>query len=357
MTRFLWLVAVLSALVFAAAGCQAAPQQPPAQPATQQPPAQPAAQKPPAQPTAQQPTVVPAFPTRPIELIVPYSAGGGSGLTAEMMKKIVSDDKLSPQPIDHLPTTPGASGQIGWAYLAGRKGDGHSIATATAQFSIDFIVKNTPLTPEDFTPIAVMAQDQQIMVTPTGSPYKALKDVVDASKKAPQSVKVGGIGGTSPDSTVAAMLELESGIKLNMIPFVGGGESTAAVLGGHVDLVIGNPAELVPHMEAGKLRALAVFADSRLPMLKDIPTAKEQGHNVTFFTPRGVIAPAGIAVHEKSWIVGLMKNITESNQWAEYTSKNMMTANFVGGDDYAKFQADERAKLLQVYTSMGLIKK
>ena len=102
------------------------------------------------------------FPNRPIELIVPYAAGGGSGITAEVMKKIITEDKLSPQPVN-ITYKPGASGQVGWTYLATKKGDAHTIATATASFSYGMVLKQMQVGPEHFTPIAQMLVDTQLM--------------------------------------------------------------------------------------------------------------------------------------------------------------------------------------------------
>ncbi len=295
-----------------------------------------------------------AFPTRPIELIVPYSPGGGSGVTGETMKKVVSDDKLSPQPLI-ITYKPGASGQVGWSYLAGRKGNGHTISTATTGYTFGFVLKQTQLKPEDLTPIACMLMDTQLIVTYTKSPFKSIRDVIEASKKAPNSVKISGTSAIGADSTVANMLEAAEGIKLNMIPFMSGGEASAAILGGHVDLAISNPNELFPQIEAGKLRPLAVFADKRLAGLKDVPTMKELGYNLQFFTHRGVLAPAGIPKHEEEWLIGLMKKITQSKGWAEYAEKYMMTIEFIGGSDYAKYLAEERVKIAKILKSMGKI--
>jgi len=297
----------------------------------------------------------PAFPTRPIELIVPYSPGGGSGVTSETMKKIVSDDKLSPQPIV-ITYKPGASGQVGWSYLAGRKGSGHSIATATTGFNFGFVLKQSQLKPEDFTPIANMLMDTQLLVTYTNSPFKTVRDVIEASKKAPNSVKISGTSAIGPDSTVANMLEAAEGIKLNMIPFMSGGEAAAAILGGHVDLAISNPNELFPQIEAGKLRPLAVFSKERLSAIKEVPTMKELGYNLQFYTHRGVLAPAGIPKHEEEWLIELMKKITQSKGWAEYANKYMMSIQFAGGADYAKYLVEERAKIADILRSMGKIK-
>ncbi len=293
-----------------------------------------------------------AFPTRPIELIVPFAPGGGSGITGEVIKKIISDEKLSPQPLT-ITYKPGASGQVGWTYLATRKGNAHTIATATASFSYGFVQKQMQVTPEDFTPIALMLVDSQLMAAHPQSGFKTMQDVIEASRKNPNSVKVGGTGSSGSDANLAAMITSAVKIKLNYIPFKSGGEVNAAILGGHVDVALGNPNELAGYVEAGKLVPLAVFSDERIAGLKDVPTMKEIGYNVVSRSARGIVAPAGISKHEEQFLIELMRKITQSKGWAEYASKNMMTVKFLGGADYAKFLAEERANLTAVLKSMG----
>lgn len=350
------LVAVFA--IVAVVGCQApapAPTAAPAKPAAPA-PAQPAAQAAPAAATPTKAPAAAAFPTRPIEFVIPYAPGGGSSITAELINKAIVDHKLSPQPLN-ISYKPGANGQIGWAYLAGKKGDAHAIATATSSFTTGPIMGQSPLKLEDFTAIAGMALDQNLMVTNPKSPFKSMKDVIEASKKNPKSVKLAGTGSAGSDATVAAMLEQKAGIKFNLIPFNSGAEVNAAILGGQVDIASSNPNELFPNIEAGKLRPLVVFADERMSALKDVPTMKELGYDVTFFMVRGILAPAGISASEQKWLVDLFKKVYDTKEWADYVNKNMMTQKFYGGDDYRKYLADERSRLTEVFKAMGLVKK
>jgi putative tricarboxylic transport membrane protein len=292
------------------------------------------------------------FPSRPIELIIPYAPGGGSGITGEVMKKIITDEKLSPQAVT-LTYKPGASGQLGWTYLASRKGNPYTIATATQSFSYGFVLKQMQVKPEDFTMIAMMLVDTQLMAASPQSGYKTMKEVLEASRKNPGSVKVGGTGSAGSDANLCAMIEAAAKIKLNYIPFKSGGEVNAAILGGHVDVALGNPNELAGYVEAGKLTPLAVFSDDRIPALKNVPTMKDVGFNVVSRSTRGVVAPAGIGKNEEQFYINVMKKITESKQWKEYADKNMMTVKFLGGADYAKYLAKEREDLTALLKSIG----
>ncbi|MPZ43004.1 MAG: hypothetical protein GEV05_06320 [Betaproteobacteria bacterium] len=293
-----------------------------------------------------------SFPSRPIELIVPFAPGGGSGITAEIMKKAISDEKLSPQPVN-ITYKPGASGQVGWTYLATRKGNAHTIATATQSFSYGLVQKQMQVGAEAFTPIAMMLVDTQLMATHPQSGMKSMKDLIDKLMKDPNSVKVGGTGSAGSDANVALMINSAAKVKINYIPFKSGGEVNAAILGGHVDAALGNPNELAGYVQAGKLVPLVVFSDSRIPALKDVPTMKELGYDVVSRSTRGVLAPAGISKQEEQFLVDMMRKITESKGWAEYAQKNMMTVKFLGGADYAKYLADERAQLTKNLKALG----
>jgi putative tricarboxylic transport membrane protein len=290
-----------------------------------------------------------AFPDRPIELIVPFAPGGGSGITGELMKKIVTDEKLSPQPLT-ISYKPGASGQVGWTHLATRKREGgYVIATATASFNTAFVLgKQVQVSPKDFTPIALMLTDTALIVTQPNSKFKSMKEVIEASKKAPDSVRVSGTGATGSDAISTALINDALKIKLNYIPFQSGGEAAAAILGGHVELAISNPNELVPHIEAKKLVPLAVFSPQRLPILKDTPTMKELGHDVVVDVGRGVIGAAGIPKDQEQFLIELMRKITQTKAWAEYANANAMSVKFLPGEEYGKYLERERELMKKV---------
>lgn len=289
------------------------------------------------------------FPERPIELIVPFAPGGGSGITAELMKKIITDHKLSPQPVT-LTYKPGASGQVGWTHLATRKREGgYVFATATASFNTGFVFgKQVQIKPSDFTPIALMLLDTALIVTHPGSKFKSMKDVIEASKKNPGSVRISGTGATGGEAIGTALVNDALKIKLNYIPFNSGGEAAAALLGGHVELTISNPNELVPHIEAKKMVPLAVMSRQRLSILKDTPTLIELGYNVTYDQGRGVVAAAGIPADHQKFLVEMMRKITQTKEWEEYAQKNAMSVTFLDSAQYAKFLEEERAKLEKI---------
>ena len=295
-----------------------------------------------------------AFPDRPIDLIVPFAPGGGSGITAELMKSIITDHKLSPQPVT-LTYKPGASGQVGWSYLASRKREGgYAIATATASFNTGFVFgKQVQIKPADFTPIALMLLDTAMVVTQPNSKFKTMKDVIEFAKKNPNAVRISGTGATGGEAIGTALINDALGIKLNYIPFNSGGEAAAALLGGHVELAISNPNELVPHIDAKKMAPLAVMSRERLGIMKDVPTFKELGYDVVYDQGRGVIAAAGIPEDHKKFLEEMMKKITQTKEWAEYAQKNAMSVTFQDSAQYTRFLDEERAKLQKVAKTLN----
>jgi len=187
-----------------------------------------------------------------------------------------------------------------------------------------------------------------MIVTQPGGKFKSMKDVIDVAKKNPNSLRISGTGATGGEAIGTALLNDAVKMKLNYIPFNSGGEAAAALMGGHVELTISNPNELVPHIEAKKMVPLAVMSRQRLDIMKDVPTMIELGYNVTYDQGRGIVATAGIPEEHKKYLVELMRKITQTKEWAEYARKNAMTVTFQGSEEYGKFLQEENAKLLKV---------
>ena len=241
--------------------------------------------------------------------------------------------------------------------MAGRKGDGHVFSAATSSFVSAAVTKATPLHPtKDFTPIAVMAVDELLIVTHPNSPVKTVQDIVAASKKAPKSIRVAVTSATGSEATAVALLEMGADIQLNTIPFNSGAEVNAAILGGQVELAVSNPNELFPNIEAGKLTPVVTFGAERMSALKDTPTMVELGYkDARMHNPRGIVAAPGIPQNQKDFLINMMKQVTDSKEWKDYVDKNMMTLVFMGGDEYSKFLDEEWKMYTDVYTKMGIL--
>ena len=214
-----------------------------------------------------------------------------------------------------------------------------------------------PVSLSQATPIARLTSEYNVFVLPAGSPLKTMKDVVEQMKRDPGSVKWGGGSRGSTEHIAAAMIARAVGVdpaKINYVAFRGGGEATAAVLGGNVTVGGSGYSEFAEYITTGKMRALAVTSDKRLKSV-DVPTLKEQGIDVVIGNWRGVYGAPGITAEQRKTLTGLIVQATTSKAWAESLEKNSWTAALMTGSDFDKFVDDEFASLRAVMAKSGMI--
>ena len=228
------------------------------------------------------------YPNRPIELIVPAGAGGGTDVLARAFAEAAK--KHLPQPIT-VNNRPGASGMIGHGEMINARPDGYKLAMVFAEIVIVPHLGLTKLSYEDFIPIARLNHDPAAITVKADSPWATLEDFLAASRAKPGELKMGNAGPGSIWHLAHAALEDKVGVKYNAIPFSGAAPAVVALLGGHLDAVAVSPGEVATHVAAGKLRTLAVMADKRLKGFDNVPTLKERGIDLSIGTWRGLAAP------------------------------------------------------------------
>ncbi len=189
------------------------------------------------------------------------------------------------------------------------------------------------------------------------SPYKSLKDVIAAAKQKPNSIRVGGSGPAGSDAIIKHRLEKAANVKLNFIVFQSGGEVNAALLGGNVDVASPIPSEATQLVMAGRLRPLAVFSPERIDTLKDVPTAKEQGINVTLDQFRGVVAAGGITKDQALFWENAMVRMFQSPGFKKYLEENGLRPLLKVGNEAEKYLAEQNDFYKEVLNELGLIKK
>jgi tripartite-type tricarboxylate transporter receptor subunit TctC len=230
------------------------------------------------------------YPNRPIELIVPAGAGGGTDVLARAFAEAAK--KHLPQPITVI-NRPGASGMIGHGEMINAKPDGYKLAIVFAEIVIVPHLGLTKLSYEDFVPIARLNADPAAITVQAGAPWNTIEDFLAASKAKPGELKMGNSGNGSIWHLAHAALEDKVGVKYNAIPFGGAAPAVLALLGGHVDAVAVSPGEVAAHVQSGKLKTLAVMADRRVKGFDSVPTFKERGIDLSIGTWRGLAAPKG----------------------------------------------------------------
>ena len=295
-------------------------------------------------------------PERPIEFVVQAAAGGGSDIFARNIAKVLASEKIVTVPINVV-NKPGGSGAVAYSYVNTKKGDPYVIATATGGYLTTPIQGHSPVSYRNFTNTAVLCVEDYVAVVRTEAPYKSLKDVIAAAKQKPNGIRIGGSSVGSSDNIIEHRLEKATGVQLNYIVFQSGGEVNAALLGGNVDVASPNPSEAAQLIQAGRLRPLAMFSPQRLEKWKDVPTAREQGIDVTLEQFRGVIAAAGLTKDQELFWQNAMLKLFQTAGFKKYMEENGLRPLLKVGDDAQKYLAEQDRFYTEVLNELGLVKK
>ena len=265
------------------------------------------------------------YPSRYIELTIPFAPGGGVDLFGRTVAQLLNDQKLVAKPIQVV-NKPGAGGSVGMALMVQRKGDAYNLLGIAIHAVVTPLTLGTPYSYKDLTPIAKVFSEYQMMVVRTESPIRSLKDVENALRKDAGSLSFGGASLGNSDHIAVALFAKAIGVdptKLNYIPY-SGGESNPAIIGGHVDVGLGG-LELITHVESGRMRVLAITSPKRLGgRFQNLPTFTELGYNVVNENWRGIFGPpempAGVVQYWKNALTQMVQSAAwkaelEKNQW------------------------------------------
>jgi len=230
------------------------------------------------------------YPSRPIELIVPASAGGGTDALARVFAEVTKKDLPQPFVVNNKP---GASGVIGMNDVLASRADGYKLCMVIAEVTT---LPNLGLAKFDYTkfePIARLNADPAAITVRADAPWNTLEEFLADAKARPGEMKLGNAGSGSVYHLSAIGLEDKAGVKFNHVPFSGAAPAVVALLGGHIDALDVSPAEVGPHVLGGKLKMLGIMADARIPAFGNVPTFKERKIDLSLGTWRGLAAPKG----------------------------------------------------------------
>ena len=285
-------------------------------------------------------------PTKPVEFVVPAGTGGGADQMARLIQGIIVKHKLMKQSLIVVNKSGGA-GAEGFLSVKEAKGDPHKIIITLSNLFTTPLATGVPFNWKDMTPVSMMALDQFVLWVNAETPYKTAKDFIDAVKAAgPNKMKMGGTGSKQEDQILTVGMEKATGIKFIYVPFKGGGEVAVQLVGKHIDSSVNNPAEAVAQWRAGKLRALCVFDDERMPYKakvtdtqswNDIPTCKEAGVPADYVMLRGIFAAPGIAPDQLAYYVDLLKKVRETPDWKDYMEKGAFNQTTMSGAEFGKW--------------------
>ncbi len=297
-----------------------------------------------------------AYPTRPIELVSPTGAGGGSDLVARTVAEIVAKEKFLPQQI-YVQNRAGGGGAVGLTYVAGKRGDPYVFVQSAITVVSVPIRTGLDVGVDKFQPLGVIGNDLNSLAVAEGSPYRTLKELLDAARAKPKTISV---GITFPGGSAHGMmhrLQKAAGVQFNLVSFKSGTESVTAVMGGHIHATAENLGEVMPHVETKKLRLLGVPAASRLAGLPGVPTLKEQGFDIQAGALRGFVAPAGIPRDAAKVLEDMLAKVHKSAAWREYMARNMYEDVYMNADELGKWLASQQVEMTQFLTEMGLALK
>ncbi len=301
-----------------------------------------------------------AYPSRPLEIVAPANPGGGWDAMARTINRVLEIEKLYPQPMAVL-NKPGGGGAVGMAYINMKKGDDYELVVYSPPLIINTINKTFSQPYSTLTPLAKLITDYQVFIVKADSPYKTFKDLMAAVKKNPGGVKFA--GGSSPgsmDHLAFCKVAKMSGINakdLSYVAFSGGGEALTTLLGGNVAFVSSGTGEVLTHIEAGTVRALAITSGERRGgPLKDVPTLKELGINTTYEVWRGVFGAPGMSKEAQAWWAGTLKKMVGTKTWKESLEKLAWGDAYADAAAFSKFLKDEEKSYRELMTDLGFAK-
>ena len=284
-------------------------------------------------------------PTKPVELVVPFSAGGASDQMARSIQGIIAKHKLMSQPIIVV-NKAGASGAEGLMDTKASQGNPHKLlVTSSALYTVP-MVSQLPFSWRDLTPVALVSQDEFVLWTNAASPSKTVTEFINAAKANAGKVKMGGTSSKREDQIITTLVQKKTGTKFIYVPYKGGGEAATQLSGQHIDANVNNPSESVSQWRAGEHRALCVFAPERMSYTvkvtqqqswHDVPTCKEQGLDVQYQMLRVFMMPGGVTPDQQKYYVDLMQKVVATPEWKEYLEKNALKNEFLVGKPLTDF--------------------
>ncbi len=300
-------------------------------------------------------------PTQNIEYMVPAGAGAALDTAAREIRQLIDRLKLSPVPV-LVSNKPGGAGMVAMGALASHPGDGHMVMTLTHSAINARLVGDVKLGYDDFTPLATLFDEFITVAVRADSPIRDGRDLVERLRKDPRALSIGIATSIGNHIHVAIAKPLKAGgvdiARLTVVPFKSSAESMTNLLGGHIDVVSASAINVVPQMQAGKIRVLAVAAATRLDGdLASVPTWREQGIDAVYGSSQGVLGAKGLTPAQVRYWDSTLRQVTETPQWAAFLAKNHWKPHFLDSRDSLRYLNDEAASAKVLLGDLGLLKK
>lgn len=297
----------------------------------------------------------PALALDDLRIIAPAKPGGGWDQTARSLSEVMAGLGAKGGTVENVP---GAGGAVGLAQLVDQeKGNGNVMMVNGLVMLGALLTNKSAVTLDMTTPIARLTGEYEVIVVPAASELKTAADLVAKLKADPGAVAFGGGSAGGTDHILAGLVAKAAGAdvaKLNYVPFSGGGEALAAVMGGHVVAGISGYGEWAGQIKSGELRALAISSAERQPGI-DIPTLKEQGVDVELANWRAIVAPPGLDDGQKKALLDAVDAAVKSDAWKKLLVEKNWTDLYLPGDDFGKLIAAENVRTTEILKGIGLV--
>ncbi len=300
------------------------------------------------------------YPSRPITVVAPFPPGGVADLTARPVAAAM--EKVLKQPVGVVNKT-GAAGAVGMQFVATSKPDGYTLLLALSSISIipeaDKLFGRPPaFTVDQFAPIALISADPTVLVVRAESPWKTAREFIEDARKRPGQISYSSSGIYGTLHMAMELLSHAAGINLRHVPYPGAGPALTAVLGGHVDALASGPAVVLPHIKAGKLRALAGWGERRVAALPDVPTFKELGYpEAEFYIWAGLFAPRGTPEPVLQKLRDALRVAVNDPEFKSAMDKLQTPVAFKQGEEFQKFFEADARRLAEGVRKVGRVEQ
>jgi putative tricarboxylic transport membrane protein len=292
------------------------------------------------------------YPSERLDWTIAFGPGGGNDIMARTIIDILQKYDLYPADIT-AENRAGGSGAVGWGYVYGNAGDPYQISTTSGSFITTPLQADTPWKPTDFTPVALLATDDLLLLVKGDSEVETLEQFIAGARE--QSPTIGGIGAVNVDFIVPTLLAKQAGFEFEYVSFNDAGELNTALLSNSLDAIMANPGEVLGLIESGDIRALAFSGVKTPDAISGVPTFAEAGYPNDVSLPRGLILAPGVSQEAQQWWIETMKKVVVTPEWAEYVKRGSLTENVRYGDDFFTFLENTQNAFADILREAGAI--
>jgi putative tricarboxylic transport membrane protein len=291
-------------------------------------------------------------PSERLDWTIAFGPGGGNDIMARTMIEILDKHDLYPGDIV-AENRQGGSGAVGWGYLYNQAGNPYAISTTSGSYITTPLQADTPWGPTSFTPIALLATDDLLLLVNGDSEIDNLEAFIEQAKADPPTI--GGIGAVNVDFIVPTLLADKAGFEFEYVSFNAEGELITGLLSNALDAIVSNPGEVLGLIESGDMKALAYSGQKTPASLGDIPTLADAGYPVNISMPRGLILAPDAPAEAQAWWIETMKKVVETPEWQEYIESNNLTENIRYGEEFRTFLAQTSDTFEEILREQGAI--